>query len=522
VADKIREIRLEQIASLRERGINPYPDRFDRSHSLAEARALGESLGLEAGEDAPEDAEVIRVAGRLIAFRAFGRLSFASLQDVDARLQFALNARVLTKPVCKQFPKDISVGDFVGVHGKLFRTKKGELTVNVESYQLLGKALRPMPEKWAGLKNQELRWRHRYVDLIANADTRKRFKQRSQVVRVMRAMLDDNDFFEVETPILVNKPSGALARPFTSHHNSLDLNVFLRIAPETYLKRLIVGGFDRVYEFARCFRNEGMDPSHLQDFTMLEWYAAYWNYEDNMAFTEKLIQHTIQEVCGQLTVEFGGVTTDFGGTWPRVPLRDMILEGSGVDIFEHDTAEGIRTAMADQGIRLELPAEEVQKLGRGNLIDQLYKKVARPKITNPVFVTQHPADLSPLARRNDDDPSRVDRFQLVVHGWEIVNAYSELVDPIDQRERLEEQSAARDAGDEEAMDVDEEYLLAMEYGMPPISGFGLGVDRFCALLTGQDNLRDVVLFPLLRPLAKSTLEELEADAEAEPDGSTPW
>ncbi len=362
------------------------------------------------------------------------------------------------------------------------------------------KALRPLPEKWHGLQDQELRWRQRYLDLVMNEETRERFRKRTRVVKVMREFLDAHGFEEVETPVLVPHASGAMARPFVARHNALDMDVYLRIAPETYLKRLIVGGYDRVYEFARCFRNEGMDPSHLQDFTMLEWYAAYWNFADNMDFTERLVQHTLERVAGGLKLSFAGKETDFSGTWPRRRLRDIIAEDCGIDIDRERTADDLREAMRRAGIRLELKPGEVERLSRGNLIDQLYKKVSRPKIANPVFVTSHPADLSPLARRNDENPEVADRFQLVVHGWEIVNAYSELVDPIDQRRRLEEQAAARRQGDEEAMVMEEDYLVAMEYGMPPVSGFGMGIDRFCALLTGQENLRDVVLFPLMRPL----------------------
>jgi lysyl-tRNA synthetase class 2 len=296
------------------------------------------------------------------------------------------------------------------------------------------------------------------------------------------------------------------------------MDVVLRIAPETYLKRLIVGNYDRVYEFARCFRNEGMDPSHLQDFTMLEWYGAYWNFADNMDFTQRLIQHTLGEVKGTLRLEFGGKATDFSGTWPRRRLRDMILDDSGIDIDVHSDADGLRRAIRDRGIRIELKPEELDKLSRGSLVDQLYKKVSRPRIEDPVFVTSHPADLSPLARRNDANPAIVDRFQLVVHGWEIVNAYSELVDPLDQRRRLEEQASAREHGDAEAMELDEEYLLSMEHGMPPISGFGMGIDRFAALLTGQQNLRDVVLFPLLRPLDRAQLDAAAGGAGATDTG----
>lgn len=493
--------RLERIEALRARGENPYPDRFARTHTLQAARAYGESLGIEAGQDGPDDAEVVRIAGRMVAYRAMGKLSFGALQDVEGRLQFALNQRVLGKEVCKRFRKEMDLGDFLGFEGHLFRTRRGELTLQVESYQLLGKALRPLPEKWSGLKDREACWRQRYLDLIANPTSRARFRLRAQLIRTLRTYLDEHGFLEVETPILVSKPSGALARPFRSHHRALDLEVFLRIAPETYLKQLIVGGFDRVYEMARCFRNEGMDPSHLQDFTMLEWYAAYWNYQDNMDFTERLLKHAIEALKGGLQVEFAGKQTSFETPWPRVRLRDLIERDSGVDIDRCETADALREAMRENGIRLELPSEEVLAMGRGSLVDQLYKKVSRPKIENPVFVTSHPADLSPLARRNDENPSIVDRFQLVVHGWEIVNAYSELVDPIDQRRRLEEQAGARAAGDEEAMGVDEDYLLAMEHGMPPISGFGLGIDRLAALLSGAENLRDVVLFPLLRPLS---------------------
>jgi lysyl-tRNA synthetase class 2 len=277
----------------------------------------------------------------------------------------------------------------------------------------------------------------------------------------------------------------------------------MRIAPETYLKRAVVGGLDRVFEFARCFRNEGMDPSHLQDFTMLEYYCAYWNYEDNMEFTEKLVQHVLQELFGTLELTIGERTIDFSGHWPRVTFRDLLIKDAGIDINDFPDADSLRAEMKTRGHHIE----EAESLGRGNLIDQLYKLTSRPSLIEPVFVTCHPIDLSPLARRNDDDPTIADRFQLLINGWEVVNAYSELVDPIDQRARLEEQSQLKEGGDEDAMEMDEDYLEAMEYGMPPISGWGMGIDRFCALITNQDNLRDVVLFPLMRPDTKTVSEE---------------
>ncbi|RME73429.1 MAG: lysine--tRNA ligase [Planctomycetota bacterium] len=507
-----RQVRIAKLEQLREDGMLPYPDRYDRTHTLAEALALGESLGIEPGESAPEDSPVLRIAGRVVALRAMGRLSFGHLQDHTGRLQFALNQRVLGKGACKRFLKRVDLADHVGLEGRFLRTRRGEITLNVTGWRMLSKALRPLPAKWHGLHDQETRWRQRYLDLIVNPETRERFRVRGEVVRALRRYLEANDFVEVETPVLAPTASGALARPFVSHHNALDMEVYLRIAPETYLKRLIVGGYDRVFEMARCFRNEGMDPSHLQEFTMLEWYAAYWNYEDNMRFTEALVRHTIEQVCGSLQVQFAGEPVDFGGEWPRRSLRELILEDAGIDIDACPDAESLRAAIAERGIDLERPAEEIARLGRGNLIDRLYKVVSRRKIRGPLFLVGHPADLSPLARRSDDDPGRADRFQLVVCGWEIVNAYSELIDPLEQRRRLEEQAAARAAGDEEAMAAEEDYLVAMEHGMPPVSGFGMGIDRFCALLTGAENLRDVVFFPLMRPLAGP--EGRAASAEA--------
>jgi lysyl-tRNA synthetase class 2 len=373
-------------------------------------------------------------------------------------------------------------------------TRTGEITIEADEVVFLGKALRPLPEKWHGITDQELCYRQRYLDLIMNEETRDRFLLRSRLVSELRRLLDGNGFLEVETPVLMTKASGALARPFVTHHNSLDMQCFLRIAPETYLKRLIVGGFERVYEFARCFRNEGMDPSHLQDFTMLEYYVAYWSYEENMDFTQRVLSELVERCFGSLEAARLATGIDWGGEWPRIGVGELIERESGIRISDHETADSLRAVVAGAGLGLE----GVEKLGRGALIDQLYKKVGRRSLVEPTFLVRHPIDLSPLARRNDHDPTVADRFQLVVKGWEIVNAYSELVDPIDQRARLEDQARLKAGGDSEAMEMDEDYLLAMEHGMPPMSGWGMGIDRVVALLTGAENLRDVVFFPLLR------------------------
>jgi lysyl-tRNA synthetase class 2 len=397
-----------------------------------------------------------------------------------------------------QFQKIVDIGDFIGIEGEVITTKTGEKTIDISGWTFLSKALRPLPEKFHGLTDPELRYRKRYLDLIMSPEVMERFKKRTAIVKSIRDFLDSNGFIEIDTPILTNKASGAIARPFSTHYNALSIDVYLRIAPETYLKRAVAGGFELVYEFARSFRNEGLDPSHIPDFTLLEAYCAYWNYEDNMNFTEKLLKHLLMQVSGKLSVVYDGREISFEGAWPRISFRDLLLRDCGIDIDVCPAKDDLMREIKARNITFEDDVD-LGKVGRGPLIDLLYKKVSRPSLINPVFVIHHPIDLSPLARMNDTNPKIVDRFQLVVNGWEIINAYSELVDPVDQAQRFREQAQARARGDEDAMEVDNDFLQCMEYGMPPISGWGMGIDRMVALLTDAKNLREVILFPLMRP-----------------------
>lgn len=488
------QARLEKLQRIKDAGINPYPDHYDKDLSLQECLSVTEGT-------------VVQTAGRIMLMRDMGKLCFAHIQDFGGRMQIALHIgedeKSIEKDQYKFFIKNFDLGDFIGIRGIIGITKKGEKTIFVTEYTFLGKALKPMPGKWHGLADQEVKYRQRYLDLIADEKTRKRFKFRSDFIKALREFYWDNGFDEVETPILTNAASGALAKPFVTHHNALDTDVFLRIAPETYLKECIVGGYEKVFEIGRLFRNEGIDPSHLQDYTSVEHYCAYWNYEDNMNFTEKMFETVIQKLLGQLEVEIPGrdgsiQKVNLAPPWKRISLKDLILQDSGIDIDTCPTADDLRVAITKQGIEFDKDVD-ISKLGRGNLIDTLYKKVSRPKLIEPVFVINHPIDISPLARRNDSNPNIVDRFQLVINTWEVINAYSELVDPIDQEQRFEQQASSKHGGDEEAHGKDDEYVESMKYGMPPISGFGMGIDRIVTLLTGQTNLRDVVLFPLMRP-----------------------
>lgn len=478
-----RDIRIGKLKLIREKGVNPYVDRFEKTHSLLQAKKLPLSTG------------DVRTAGRILTVRLFGRLIFATLKDFSGKMQIALQEKVIGKEMFSFFKKFVDIGDFIGVEGSIFKTRAGEITLDTGKFELLSKTLRPLPEKWHGLTDQELIYRQRYLDLVMNDGTIERFLKRTRIIKSIRDFLDANDFVEVETPVLQTKPSGAIATPFATHHNALDLDLYLRIAPETYLKRCIAGGFEKVYEFARSFRNEGLDPSHLQDFTMLEYYAAYWNYEDNMRFTENLIKHVLEEVNGSLNLVFGEKGLNFNKEWRRVPMRDIIKETTRIDYTLFSNAEDLRKELIKRNIEIQ----DVETMGFGSIIDSIFKKAVRPEIIDPLFIIHHPIELSPLARRNDSNPMITDRFQLVVNGWEIVNAYSELIDPVDQRERLEEQARLHSKGDAEAMVMDEDFLTAMEHGMPPISGLGMGIDRFVCLLTNQENLRDIILFPLMKP-----------------------
>lgn len=488
--DPIRHAKAEKLRALKRL---PYAAKFARSHTLKQAHDAGEGTA-------------VTVAGRIMLFREMGKLTFAQLQDHTGRLQIAFREEELGKEEYKLLQKMIDLGDIIGISGERFTTQKGEPTINVKQWTMLTKSLRQPPEKWHGISDRETAYRKRYLDTMSNREAFDRFQFRSAFIKAMREFYWSHGFTEVDLPVLVNSASGALATPFTTHHNALDLDVYLRIALETHQKECLVGGFDKTFALGPVFRNEGMDPSHLQEFTMCEHYASYWDYEDNMRFTEEMLRTLLSKTLGTTKVKIPDrdgkpIEVDFGGDWPRLSMRDVILKDCGIDYDTTKTADALRQAMKDKGIQLDV---DISKLGRGNLIDQLYKKVSRPKIVSPVFITKHPLDLSPLARRNDENPDITDRFQLVVGGWEIVNAYSELVDPVDQAERFIAQSTAKEGGDADAHGKDDEFVEALEYGCPPCSGWGMGIDRIVTLLTSQENLRDVVLFPIMKPEHKSS------------------
>ncbi|MBM6617905.1 lysine--tRNA ligase [Bacillus suaedaesalsae] len=480
------EIRTEKIELLKSQGISAYPERFSTNYDLFEAAEL---------EDGTSE---VRVAGRIMGIRNFRKLTFISISNIEGSLQLLLKKEEIGDELFDQFHQLIDIGDFIGVQGLMYSTQTNEKTLRIESYVFLGKALRTLPEKWHGLTNVDIRYRQRYLDLMMTQDTKSRLLARSKMVRAIRTFFEDQDFLEVETPVLQHTSSGALAKPFRTYHNSLDTELNLRIAPETYLKRLIVGGFTKVFEFAKCFRNEGISPQHLQEFTMVEGYAAYWNYEDTMKLMREMVLFVLEQTFHTTTISLQGQTIDFSREWEIVSFRDLILKDTGIDIDLFMDVKYLYQETVKRNINIE--HADIESLGRGNFIDLLYKKMCRPQLVKPTFLIQHPIDLSPLARANDDNPELTDRFQLVVNGAEIINAYSELVDPLEQRRRLEAQALLKSNGDVEAMEMDEDYLTAMEYGMPPISGFGFGIERLLMVLTDSETIKDCVLFPLTKKI----------------------
>ena len=494
---ELKKVRQEKVKKLKEYGVSVHPERFEITHTLEQASKLEEGV------------QNVRVAGRVMSKRKMGKISFLDLRDIQGRIQLCLKKDELGEELYQRIHETLDVGDFIGVEGETFITQTGEKTIRVKKYEFLGKALRPLPEKFHGITNQELLYRERHLDLIMNEETKRRFLLRSKFVKLLRDFLDSKGFLEVETPILQNTASGATARPFITHHNTYDTDVYLRISPELTLKKLIIGGFTNIFEIARDFRNEGISVNHLQDFTMVEGYSAYYNYEDNMKLMREMIIYIISNLFnGNLKVKIGENEIDFGAEWDVVTFRDLLIKDCGIDIDQFDTAEALLEEIKRHNISLEV--DNLESLGRGNLIDQLYKKVSRPHIIKPTYLIEHPIDLSPLARSNDENPNLTDRFQLIVNGQEIINGYSELVDAEEQEKRLLAQNKLKENGDEEAMSIDHEYIKAMEYGMPPISGWGLGIDRFLQFLTGSYNIRDVVLYPLLKR-RDSVEEEIEEE-----------
>lgn len=481
----VRRNKVEEISKY----CNPYPERYEINYELKDVKYL---------EDGVTN---VRVAGRIVLLRKMGKLSFLTIRDMFGSIQVSIKVDVVGEENYEFFKNYFDLGDFIGVEGEMFTTHTGEKTIRASSFVFLGKALKPLPEKFHGLTDTEQCYRERYVDLIMNQDTRDRFILKYKFIKEIRRYLEDNNYFEIETPVLNNKPSGALARPFVTYHNALDQQVYLRIAPETYLKRAVIGGFNKVFEFARCFRNEGMDSTHLQDFTMLECYCSYYNYKDNMIFVENMLKSTIEKLFGTLVITIGDKVIDLSKKWETISFREVIKKYADIDIEEYNTKEKLLGIIKEKGIVLESETD-INLLGFGNLVDLLYKKIGRPHLIEPVFLVEHPIELSPLARANDDNKKLTDRFQLVINGAEIINGYSELVNPVEQLERLEAQAQLNKKGDEEAMVMDMDYIGAMEWGMPPISGWGMGIDRILQVITGVDNIKDLILFPLMRPIDK--------------------
>lgn len=481
------DIRKEKREELIAKGYIPYKDKFDVTVSLKECMTMKEG-------------EEVQIAGRITHRRMFGKFFFMVLQDFDGRMQISVSKKDIVKneddPIFADIKKYVDTGDFVGVKGTLYVTSTGELTVQVKEFTLLSKAIRSLPEKWNGLTDIETRYRQRYLDLISNEDSRKVFQFRNRFIQELREALYKNDFCEVETPILQKVASGAAAKPFITKHNALDIDLYLRIAPELFLKQLVAGGMTKVFEIGKNFRNEGIDHSHLQEFTMIEWYAAYWDYEKNIEFITKILRDIIKKTTGSLEVKYGDYVLDFGKEWERLDYCKKLNEVLGADILDFTELEDLKNHIRNKKLLEEEDIKNSKSIPV--LIDTLYKRTIRPNIIQPTIVYNYPASLIPLARVNDKDHRRIDIFQLVVLGWEVVKSYSELVDPIIQREKFKEQAENKKQGDEETFDYDTDFVEAMEYGMPPISGLGMGIDRIVAILTNQEGLKDVIFFPINR------------------------
>ncbi len=483
-------LRRAKLAAVREQRGQAYPNDFRRDAHAAELHAM---YGAHSPQTLETEAQIVHVAGRMMAKRVMGKASFAQIQDNSGRIQFFVQRDAVGEDVYKEF-KGWDLGDIVGGSGTLFKTKTGELSVKVTELRLLSKSLRPLPEKFHGLSDQETRYRQRYVDLIMNEGSRRIFETRARLVAHIRQFMDSLGFMEVETPMMQPIPGGAIARPFITHHNALDIPLYLRIAPELYLKRLTVGGFERVYEINRNFRNEGVSTRHNPEFTMLEFYQAYATFEDAMCLTEAMFRSLAQAVLGSHELTYQGETYDFDKPFQRMTVAEAVLKfNPELDASRLRDVDYLRAACTAAGVQVKAG------YGWGKLLIELFEKTAEHQLREPTFITAYPTEVSPLSRRNDEDPEVTDRFEFFVAGREIANGFSELNDPEDQAERFRAQADEKRAGDDEAMFYDADYIRALEYGMPPAAGEGIGIDRLVMLFTDSPSIRDVLLFPLMRP-----------------------
>ena len=484
--NQLMKVRREKLARLQEEGKDPFTiTKFNTTHNSKQIKDNYEQL----------EEKTVTIAGRIMAKRIMGKASFCHIQDGEGKIQSYVSINDLGEESYKQFKED-DIGDIIGITGFVFKTKTGEISIHAKEVTLLSKSLRPLPEKFHGLKDMDLRYRQRYVDLIVNPEVKDTFLKRTAIIKEIRNILDEKGYMEVETPILNTIAGGASARPFITHHNTLDMDMYLRIANELYLKRLIVGGFEKVYEMGRMFRNEGMDVKHNPEFTNIELYAAYQDYHDMMDITEEIISKVAQKVLGTTKITYQGTEIDLTPSWKRISMIDAIKEVTGVDFNNIETDEEAKKVANELNVELD-----ELKLTRGEIISQVFEAKVEDTLVQPTFIYDYPVEVSPLTKKKPSDPRLTERFEVFIGGREYGNAYSELNDPIDQYERFKKQVEAREAGDEEANMMDDDFVTALEYGMPPTGGLGIGVDRLIMLLTDSASIRDIVLFPTMKPLA---------------------
>ena len=487
-ASELIQQRIRKLDAFRKEGVDPFPNNFRVTHT---SKDIQESFGSLSDEELKSLGETFSLAGRILAIRDFGKASFLQIKDRNGKIQAYLQRNIVGEQAF-QFFKKLDIGDFIGLEGKIFRTKTGELTLQIQNFQLLVKSLQPLPEKWHGLTDIEIRYRHRYLDLIANPKVKEIFLTRIRVIQKIRDFFTHRGFYEVETPMLHPIPGGATAKPFKTHHNTLNMELYLRVAPELFLKRLVIGGFERIFEINRSFRNEGISTLHNPEFTMLEFYQSYATYQDMMEMTEELLCSTVKEIQGGISLTYQEKEIDFTPPWRRIRFKEALLEYGRVDpAILKEPSKAIQAAK-------ELSLELKKGTSHGRVLADLFKEVVEPRLLQPTFITHYPTEVSPLSRRNGEDPEVVDRFELFIAGREIANGFSELNDPIDQRERFLQQLKERADEADASLLLDEDFLHALEFGMPPTAGEGIGIDRWVMLLTDASSIRDVIFFPLLR------------------------